>query len=243
MENKYEFKSLKSLTIVTIILAAVMTLGIIVSTVLEQIILRNYYPMANSDQIFTLSSNYGILDAYGIFLYLRYISQFGLIIFFLWWVYRANKNIHFFGAKNIYSPKMSVIWFLIPLINLWKGYQAIKQIWKASNPRVVLVTGDEWKSQNMSLRIVILWWISQIIIYAVYGALTGFASAKGSVYITTAVSVFSYSDTLLILTALIIAFSLLLLLPTISGIKLVRQVSTWQDIKGTGNEINLGGKE
>ena len=39
------------------------------------------------------------------------------------WFYRSNKNIHAFGAKEVSSPRMAVIWWFIPVWNLWKPYQ------------------------------------------------------------------------------------------------------------------------
>ena len=50
------------------------------------------------------------------------------------WFYRASKNIHDFGAKNVSSPRMAVIWWFIPITNLWKPYQVAQQLWKASDP-------------------------------------------------------------------------------------------------------------
>ena len=44
------------------------------------------------------------------------------------WFYRSNKNIHAFGAREVSSPRMAVIWWFIPILNLWKPYQLAQQI-------------------------------------------------------------------------------------------------------------------
>ena len=237
-----EFKSLNKLTWSVVILS-LMSLSLIGMTVLEQIIWRNYYPMASSDQMFSISSNYAIINFYAVLFYLNFIGTLGTPIIFFWWIYRANKNLHFFGAKSIFSPRMSVIWFFVPIIGIWKGYQVIKQIWKVSNPEVILKIGDEWKHQATSLKIVKVWWISQLVFLLFNPALRGLMGGKGSISFMEFYSVFSYSDTLLILSALFVTMSLLLLVPTITGIKLIRQVSKWQDLKVKENITTLGSKE
>jgi hypothetical protein len=53
------------------------------------------------------------------------------IIMFLMWVYRMNKNTRALApeAKMKYTPAWSVGWFFIPIANLWKPYQVLKEIW------------------------------------------------------------------------------------------------------------------
>jgi len=61
----------------------------------------------------------------------------------LMWIHRANRNARALGAKYMtFSPGWSVGWCFIPILNLWKPYQAMKEIWQASaNP-------DSWASQD-----------------------------------------------------------------------------------------------
>ncbi|HEY7695307.1 MAG TPA: DUF4328 domain-containing protein [Nitrososphaeraceae archaeon] len=80
----------------------------------------------------------------------------------LFWFYRANKNIHAFGAKEVTSPAMSVIWWFIPIAFFWKPYSVAQQIWKASNPEVKLIEGTESRKVPES-NIVRVWWILGIL--------------------------------------------------------------------------------
>jgi len=57
------------------------------------------------------------------------------------WFYKTNRNIHAFGAKDLSSPKMAVLWFFIPFLNLWKPYVVAQQIWRVSNPQTVIIKG------------------------------------------------------------------------------------------------------
>lgn len=66
---------------------------------------------------------------------------------------QSNKLARAAGAQGLrFSPGWTVGYFFIPIINLWKPYQAVADIWKASkNPAGMgaVPTGD----------IVVVWWI------------------------------------------------------------------------------------
>lgn len=72
-------------------------------------------------------------------------------ILILKWVYRANYNVRQFGAKDMkFTPGWCVGWYFIPIFTLWKPYQAMKEIWKAStNP-------DNWS--NVEASSILPWW-------------------------------------------------------------------------------------
>jgi hypothetical protein len=58
------------------------------------------------------------------------------IILFARWIYRANFNVRQLGAQGLkFSPGWSVGYYFIPILHLWKPYQAMREIWQASkNP-------------------------------------------------------------------------------------------------------------
>jgi hypothetical protein len=54
-------------------------------------------------------------------------------IWILRWIYRANVNVRELGATGMeFSPGWSVGWYFVPIANLWKPFQALKEIWQAS---------------------------------------------------------------------------------------------------------------
>ena len=58
-----------------------------------------------------------------------------LIVFFCMWVYRANYNARALGATGMaFTPGWSVGWYFIPIANLWKPFQAMREIYRASKP-------------------------------------------------------------------------------------------------------------
>ena len=150
------------------------------------------------------------------------------LIMTLYWFYRANKNIHAFGAKEVSSPIMAVIWWFIPILDLWKPHSVTQQIWKASNPQIILSNGIEWKNSPRS-NVILLWWI--LFLLSIFIAIPGeFLNPPESEQL-------SYNNTYTV-QSMPIYEGLLNILSTIPAIistflfmRIIRQISTWQEIK------------
>ncbi len=72
-------------------------------------------------------------------------------ILILKWIHRANYNARQLGATDMaFTPRWSIGWYFIPIANLWKPYQAMKEIWKASSDPL------NWKTQSVSS--MLPWW-------------------------------------------------------------------------------------
>ena len=84
------------------------------------------------------------------------------------WIYRANANARSLGASGTrFSPGWSVGWYFVSIANLWKPFQAMREIWKASdNPQ-------HWQSAPDD-PILGWWWfgwiVSNIDISSLFGA-------------------------------------------------------------------------
>lgn len=58
-----------------------------------------------------------------------------LVVMFSIWIHRANRNARALGAERMqFTPGWCVGWFFVPIMNLFRPYQAVKEIWKASDP-------------------------------------------------------------------------------------------------------------
>jgi uncharacterized protein DUF4328 len=158
------------------------------------------------------------------------ISILVLIVVLLWY-YRATKNIHSFGATGVTSPIMAVVWWFIPIANLWKPYYVAQQIWKASRPEVKLPEGVEWKKMPSS-NIIKKWWILSLV--SIFGSLV--AGIVGGVGISQTYDVDpeqtedSPSGTLLI-NMVTIPFLIISIISIIFFIRVIRQISNWQYLK------------
>ncbi|MCO7188890.1 MULTISPECIES: DUF4328 domain-containing protein [unclassified Pseudoalteromonas] len=82
--------------------------------------------------------------------YLLVFSISGFLI--LKWIHRANYNARQLGAEKMeFTPGWSIGYFFIPVLSLWKPYQAMKEIWKTShNP-------TNWVFEGVG-SIVGIWW-------------------------------------------------------------------------------------
>jgi hypothetical protein len=80
-----------------------------------------------------------------------------LVVFFMW-IYRANKNLRSLRAAGLrFTPGWSVGWFFVPFMNLFRPYQVVSEIWKASTPKVNIADDTSWKSV-VTPPIVGCWW-------------------------------------------------------------------------------------
>lgn len=69
---------------------------------------------------------------------------------FLIWFYRAQSNLYAFGTTGIkFIPKSVVIQCFIPIVNLWKPYSSMNEIWSKSVPNDV---------KSNQPRILKMWW-------------------------------------------------------------------------------------
>ncbi len=73
-------------------------------------------------------------------------------VLLLRWIYCANANVRIMGATGLrFTPRGAILWYFIPLANLWKPYQAIKEIWRAS------MDPGNWKQVKVP-GLLPLWW-------------------------------------------------------------------------------------
>ena len=79
-------------------------------------------------------------------------------IAFLMWVHRAHKNLPSLGVTDLrFTPGWAVGWFFVPIMFLFRPYQAISEIWRASEPNLNTTDSTSWKTVRTS-SIVGWWW-------------------------------------------------------------------------------------
>lgn len=93
------------------------------------------------------------------------IAQLGLglvsaVVFLMWTSAHTKRLIHLGVADMRYAPKWSVWGFIVPIINLFRPYQVMSELWKASD----LMPGpdDPWVKKPTPL-IVNLWFAILIV--------------------------------------------------------------------------------
>ena len=67
------------------------------------------------------------------------------------WIYRASANAHSLSEDMTISPGWSVGWYFIPIANLFKPFQAMKETWMASH------YSRDWQSEPAPT-LMVAWW-------------------------------------------------------------------------------------
>lgn len=73
---------------------------------------------------------------------------------FCLWTYRVAKNAPALGRRPEISPGWAVGYYFIPILNLWKPYQALTQVWDASDPDPAADAGAPQSHGFM-----LFWWL------------------------------------------------------------------------------------
>lgn len=74
-------------------------------------------------------------------------------ILILRWIYSANHNSRQLGAEKMdFSPGWAVGWYFVPIANLWKPYQAMKEIWQTSHHL------QNWSTSRVP-PLLFVWWL------------------------------------------------------------------------------------
>jgi hypothetical protein len=78
-------------------------------------------------------------------------------VVFMAWFYRSYTNIEIAGGpKPRFAPIWAVFGFFVPVMNLFRPYQIMKDVLKGS----ALITGG---SQPLSANLVTIWWVSWLL--------------------------------------------------------------------------------
>jgi hypothetical protein len=83
----------------------------------------------------------------------------GMVLYCVW-IYRANKNARALGARGMtITPGWAVGFHFIPILNLFKPYQAAKEIYQASGPDV---GPEDWQA-SPAPGWILGWWLTWLL--------------------------------------------------------------------------------
>src|SRR5438270_11380653 len=118
--------------------------------------MRDYMEISFFNFAASLSNFAGI---YVVSTYIKYFLWFISAFFFFPILYVFNCNAKALNAQNMrFSPMAVISWHFIPIVCLWKPYQAMKEIWRSSmNPTA-------WETVRCTPILNYLWfvWIPKI---------------------------------------------------------------------------------
>ncbi len=151
-QARYPFKNLESMTRVTRLLLAAAWCAAFVSTL---VMFSISDLLDNSNRLPSWAAGAASFAESGrgaILLAVLCATLYGACtIAVLRWVYLANANVRALGAEGLrFAPGWAVGWYFVPLANLWKPYQAMKEIWQAS------ATKNDW--DEVKIPALLPWW-------------------------------------------------------------------------------------
>ncbi|HWI64575.1 MAG TPA: DUF4328 domain-containing protein [Symbiobacteriaceae bacterium] len=118
---------------------------------------------------------------------------------FLIWFPRAHKNLPVLGAVALeHSPGWAVGAFFVPIVNLYRPMQIMREIWKASDPATPADTPYAWAEQPSSPLIGWWWglWIARSFLGSISSSLMRSATSVESYLVSIGWSMGSQMATL-----------------------------------------------
>ncbi len=99
-------------------------------------------------------------------------------ILFLTWMHRVHKNLPALGASQLkYSPGWAVGSWFVPIMNLFRPYQVMQEIWRCSDPHMLSVAG--YKANMVGGSSLVGWWWAFWILAGIAGQI-GFRVAMSA---------------------------------------------------------------
>ena len=62
------------------------------------------------------------------------VVRIAAVVWFCMFMVRANRNARSFGSPMSVQPGWAAGYFFVPILSLWKPYEAMKEIWQGSDP-------------------------------------------------------------------------------------------------------------
>ena len=129
----------------------------------------------------------------------------------LMWIHRACFNARVRATYMRFTPGWAVGWYFIPIANLWKPYQAMKEIWETTDAQAN-------KSMTEGAWLLGWWWTFWIVSNILANAAFRMSLRAESI------------DELLSMTKVMLASDLIDIPLTILFIQIVRKISSAQEI-------------
>lgn len=146
------------------------------------------------------------------------IAAIASLITLLAWIYAANRNLASLRptGRLEFTPGWSVGWFFVPIANLVKPYQAVREIWEHSDPKGLDVGFRPRPSSGAAL---VGWWWGLRLSSAILGQLLSMGAAQNATL-----------EGLLLVSWIAVGLTVALDMPlAICHILMIRRIQTNQD--------------
>lgn len=109
-------------------------------------------PLGSGDESVELNAVDAVIGILSLLLFPCFIAS---VVFFCMWTHRVVANAYALGGKwQTISPGWAVGWYFIPIANLWKPFQGLKEAWQTSFetdhvPGMMRLWWGTWLVSNM----------------------------------------------------------------------------------------------
>jgi hypothetical protein len=97
-------------------------------------------------------------------------------IIFCCWVHAVNRNLDVFGIHGrTYTPGWAVGWFFVPVVNFFMPLQAMRELWKASDPNTPSPDPQIWRRNPVTVWMTLWWvlWLASMVLGVIGAVLWG----------------------------------------------------------------------
>lgn len=103
--------------------------------------------------------NLGIILALGVLGLASSAVSIATWVLFLVWTNLAAKNVRAFGQQGLeYTPGWCVGWWFVPIMSLYKPFDALREVFKASDPETVGPSATKpWMASTVPAALLV-WW-------------------------------------------------------------------------------------
>ncbi|HLA85559.1 MAG TPA: DUF4328 domain-containing protein [Thermoguttaceae bacterium] len=149
------YASARTRAVWAIMFLAAILAGSIVSGVSDYLQIELLQRMENGD--FTTEETHWNDSRQQLIGFVLIVASIGSMISFLMWFHRAHRNLRSLGATELrFSPGWAVGWWFIPIFNLFRPFQVMREIWRNSVPTTVVPVEDTWQRPTGSA--LVGWW-------------------------------------------------------------------------------------
>jgi hypothetical protein len=141
----------------------------------------------------------------------------GTVITFLLWVYVSHANLARMGVEGCrYSPGWAIAYFFIPIVNLFRPFQAMNELWKASDEHAPGDADAAWRNIRSST-IITWWWVIFVLL-----------CVMGIEFLPKPLSVFAgFGDApwyISIIAAVLVLYNILAIIAAVLAISMIRRI-------------------
>ena len=157
------------------VMVALVILGVMVALYIASMIemidelRRPRIQVVESDRLAALATYDQVRDQVRTWFLWSFVMSTCAVVTFLVWNYRVSANLSVLCLQRRFSTTWTLWFWFIPVVNLVKPYQAMKEIWEGSHPQSLHFEDGRWQIASVRIsRLFGFWWAFWLITHFCY---------------------------------------------------------------------------